>query len=240
MTKVKKHLGETMNMKNVLTLFGVLLLGMGLVFAISGAATSGETDLARWTGATAGNATTEGGNITDVDVDADSLTDRWGAFFGNVSGYLSLTDGAGVNDVYNWTWAAASQGEVCVSTDQAFDWANVEDSDAADVVAMNTAFGLGAAVDNTTGTFSTNNCGLTFDQGAVANTANVTHMGLSSFETCAVDDSVTGTEGGFAFCTNIDATGTNYNGTTANYEIMVPTTPGAGNAETYYFFAELA
>ncbi len=58
------------------------------------------------------------------------------------------------------------------------------------------------------------------------NEASVTSVGatlLSSFVTCAVGDGTETAENDFAFCTDINGTGVNYEGVSADYELMVPT-----------------
>lgn len=219
-------------MKNALTLFGVLLLGMGLVFAIAGTSVTYVTDYGRWTEGVAGNWTTEGGNITALNLSQTDLTDRWAAFLGNVSGGIVLQDAA-ANLFYDWTYTAGSAGEVCATTGSDFAWATVSDTTGA---LVNAGFTLGNAADNATGTLvDASACNLDFIEGDVANSAYVAHEGTSNFWTCAVDDGGAA-QGDFAFCTNITSD-TDYRGGTSNYEIMVPTTPG--EVETYYFFAEL-
>ncbi|MFH2100546.1 MAG: hypothetical protein ABII71_00460 [Candidatus Micrarchaeota archaeon] len=208
---------------------------MGLVFAIDDANSASEVEIARWVATTGVSVDTEGGNISQVTLGAYTLTDRWAAFFGNISGSLNLTDASATNNVYSWAWDADGGGEVCASEGNDFDWTAVSTATA---VAVDTAWGFGNVADNATETFTTSGCNLAFEQGSVAATIDVAHQGSSTFTTCGVDDGGA-TETDFAFCTNISSTGVNYNGTGAMYEIMVPTTAGSAVTETYFFFVEL-
>ncbi len=224
-----------MNWKWIYAIFGFVVLS-SVIFAMSGATVSGAVERGRWAGLTAGSYTTEGGNITGINVSTSMLTDRWASFYGNVTGGIRLTDSSGVNDVYAWTWSATSGGEVCLSQNQTFPWASATSATAAGV---DTAWGFTGAADSAANTYVDSNCSLTINEVAGAISSTGTYLqGSSSFENCVLDDGGAG-EANYAFCTNISSSGTNWNGEAANYEIMVPTTPGAGQTETYYFFVEL-
>ena len=228
--------GNEMNTKNTIVLLGIALLMAGVVFAISGASFN-EIDEDRWTGATAGTHSTEGGNVTQGDIGSASLTDRWAAYFGNVSGSIVL----GNDSVQVYTWSvtnASAAGEVCASVGGDFAFASAATETRADI---DTAFGLGAAADNAAGTFTdASACDLTFDVATVASSTMVAHED-SNFWTCAINDGGGNNEGDIAFCTNISSSGeTAYDGTTpAQYELMVATTPGSATFETYNFYLEL-
>lgn len=202
------------------------------VYALSGISTSvGERT--RWSGLTAGSIATEGGNITHSNVTSVSLTDRWAAFFGNVTGGIALTNGS--STLYSWTWALETGGEVCLSENSTLP---IESSfTTASASNINTAFGHGSAADNATNTYEANNCSLVFSQATVTNTAYAKHKDHSSFYTCPVYDGTGGSaKADYLFCTNI-SNGTTYHNLSYNYEVLVPTAPGTGS-ETYYFYAE--
>ncbi len=224
-----------MNFKSILALFGVMLFGAGLVMAISGATVGTEVERGRWAGLTATNVTTEGGNISGVDVTGATLTDRWASFYGNVSGNIRLTDSAGTNNVFAWTWTPASGGEVCLSQDGSFPWAS---SEATTRAAIDTAFGFTAGSDQAADTYTDTSQTITFNGISTITTTGTALQGTSTFVNRVVGDGTEAAEGDFAFCSEIEA-GTNYNGESANYEVMVPTTDTAGATDSYYFFAEL-
>lgn len=230
-----------MNYKNLIPLFGVLIIGCGLVMAISGAAPTVVSET-RWTGQVAGSDTTEGGNITEVNVSSVSLTDRWASYWGNVSGSVVLDDDGTGNAVYIWAVDPLNGGEICVSTNSSFAFAAATSATA---LQLDTAWAFGAATDNATNTYNSQ-CGqpLNFTQADVPATtaaANMTQYGASTFLSCAINDGVGTTKTNFAFCTNLQdvASGLNYNGLPANYELMVPTDDAPAATETYYFYLEL-
>jgi len=227
--------------KTLFVFLGLLLLGSGLVMAISNATVTDVAPLTRWGGdATAGNITTEGGNITSANVAANTLTDRWAGFFGNVTGNIYLTGNSGntTNYLFMWTVDSSTTGYVCVSENNNFPFGSATSATAAGI---DGAWSFGAATDNATNTFTTSTCSITFNNPSVSisNTANAKNATNSAFETCAIDDGTADPqEANFAFCTAINQSGVNYLGDAANYELIVPTTVGDAT-ETYYFYAEL-
>ncbi len=224
-----------MNNKWIYALFGVLVMG-GVVFAISGATVGTETERGRWSGNTSGSIVTEGGNVSGVNVTAGTLTSKWASFYGNVTGSIVLADSAATN-VYSWTWAAADGGEVCLSTDQSFDFASLAGSGTGANVDSTWSFTTTDA-DSATNTL-TESCTVALDDAASV-TSNTGVTLDSGFQTCSVTDTASpAAEGDFAFCVDIDSAGTNYNGEAADFEVMVPTSDGSSDTETYYFFVEL-
>lgn len=222
-----------MDLKNAV--LGIMFLGLfaGTLMAISG--TSSLTVVqSRWNGAiTAQSALTQGGNISSANIGTTQLTSKWASFYGNLTGTIRLSGTETGAAVYVWTYAAANGGEVCMSTGsaQAFS-APVNGSTAT----IDTAFATTGNPDDADGTFNTT-CGtLTLNTGAMTNFIAAQTQGSSTFKTCAGTFGGATAIGDHGFCTNINSAGTNYLGTTNNYEMIVPT--GTSN-RTYYFYAEL-
>jgi hypothetical protein len=224
-------------MKMLFGLIVVCLMASSL-FAISSAtATSSQVNY-RWAGNTTGgvSATTQGGNISYLNISTTQLTSKWASFFGNVAGTIRLSDTQAGNAVYVWTYSSANGGEVCVSTNGTFPVGTLVDATAANI---ETAFTTNGAPDNAAGTFNTTCPTLTIGSTSFAGFAAARHQGSSTFTTCAASIGGT-TAGNMAFCTNITVTGTgkNFNNTNVNYELMVPST--ASVAGPYYFYMELS
>ncbi len=231
-------------MKKILAVLGLFLVLGGLLFAISGASVETPVHRPRWT-QNPGSVTTEGGNITEVNVSLTSLTDKWADFFGNVSGSLRLTDSSNTHYVYDWSWTVTSGGEVCVANASTFDWASAQ---AASGTEIDTAWGFtGTDADSGANTYTGSSCVLNFTQADVSGAASVDlsdNSGLSTFTDCVIKDQGTinsGDTNHMAFCTQINSSGKNYNNESYQYEIMVPTPEATGSAGfmTYYFYAEL-
>jgi len=221
-----------MNNKILFALLGVILVGAGLIAAVSITGANVDPGVqTRWGGDTAGSITTEGGNITMANISGTTLTDRWAAFWGNVSGSIKLTDGT--NDVYVWTWTPTAGGVVCLSEKTTSPFSNMAVTTAG---AVDAAYVLGSVTDNAVGTVN-GNCSLTMNDGPITSTDAILDA-TTNWNTCLVGNTVDVLPHDFAFCQAI-ADGNAYNGQPANYEVMVPTTPGEANTETYYFYMEL-
>ncbi len=102
-----------MNPKWIYAIFGIVLLS-GMAFAISGATVETEVERGKWAGNTSGSVTTEGGNVSGVNVSAGVSTEKWASYYGDVVGSIVLADSAATS-VYTWAWATTDGGEVCVS-----------------------------------------------------------------------------------------------------------------------------
>ncbi len=229
----------------IMALFGVFLLGTGLAFALSGTTVSDEAYLDRWVGNATGDVTTEGGNITEVNLGSQSLTDKWAAFYGNISGSIVLTDNdsAGTYYVYMWDYNRSdAAGEVCVSTSDSVEFNSSTDGILnSELPTLDTLFGFASSdSDSINRTMTDESCNLTFvETTAVVNASSVSTEG--SFTTCGVSETGNAptSKGEVAFCTEIDDAGTNYKNEPAHYELMVPTNSSVDETETYYFYAEL-
>lgn len=217
-------------------LFGVILICLfaGAVSAMTNVTSLTQVNQARWAGSGAGaSVITQGGNITNANITSVvQLTNKWADIYGNISGTsLQLRD-ASNNIVYTWAYSAASgRGEVCASTGSTFPSGTPITGTTAD---MNSLWNLGS-VDNATNTYNTTFSNLNIS-GTVLSPIATKIEGSSNFTVGAIVNA-TGIKSNYAFCTNINNTGTNYLGTNYNYELLVPTTPGG--VETYYFYIEL-
>ena len=237
-----------MEFRKMFVLFAVILAVSGMAMAMRAADIDGTmTDLPRWTGVTStASDITEGGNITEGNLNGTSLTDRWAGYYGNISSAaIYLTDNvtgiSGGNWLYHWNVNDANQtGEVCVSTNNAYNFVGVQVGQGADID-IGWAFWSGA--DTGTGTFTTMDCNLTFEEQGVTvtNTGRAAHQGSSSFSTCILyGPPFMYNKGDFAFCTHINTTGKSYKNTNTEYELIVPTDDSTATAtETYYFYIEL-
>ena len=190
------------------------------------------------TSSSAGSNATEGGNITLMNLTATTLTDRWAAYYGNISGSIILSTSTGNSNIYSWSYTLTNGGEVCMATASAQTFSGTANATPS---VIDSAFGLGSVDDNAANTMNLSNCTLVLSTGTEQNTTCARHQGNSTFFTAVIVDSDNTSEADFAFCTNISSTGRYFGNSAAgnaNYELMVPTTPGAGT-ETYYFYAEL-
>lgn len=214
----------------------VLLLSlMALGFAIQEvqslqAGTPGKYNVTSWA-----NYTTEGGNVTEINLTTNTSTEKWAGFWGQIIGNILLAPNTSAN-FYVWTWSPASSGEVCaVAASSGFDWSGVTTISAATI---DTIWGFGSATDNATNTFTTSTCDLNINSINVTNTATA-DTGGAAFETCAVGDGGNAAKSDVAFCVKIANDGGLFNNRSGDYELLVATDENVGATETYYFWMEL-
>jgi hypothetical protein len=103
----------------------VLILGAGFAVAVdpNGATVSPGTP-ERAGSDNAGEDEAYAGNVTELTISGNSITQSWQGYFGNVSGVIQLAD-SGDNVLYNWTLLSPS-GEVYASTNQTVTWGNIQ------------------------------------------------------------------------------------------------------------------
>ncbi len=177
--------------------------------------------------------TTEGGNVTNVNISQDVSTEKWAGIWGNITGTVRLSDGT--SNFYTWSWTPSSGGTVCAQpgTSADFDWTSMATTTAGDV---DNAFSFNTAdVDSATNTL-TAACSVTVS----GNTVNSVGVTASGFTTCAIEDTGTPTTTDLAFCTDISTGTTIFNGQTADYALMLPTNEQAGQVQDYVFWLELS
>ena len=207
-------------------------LASGNTVSLAGASISNQTTMPRWGGNSSGNLTIAGGNISNADLNSTTLTGRWAALFGNVSGSVLLGDDAS-HIVYTWGWNASNGGIVCASTNStlssflAFPGYSSE---------IDNAWGFsGMAGDSANNTFTGRNCSMDYGPTTISG-ADYADTGVpGGFETCAFKSYTTPDKAGLLFCSDIINGGQLYNGQSGDFEMIVPTTPGT-NPETYYLY----
>jgi len=130
----------------VVSSFGLVLAdpnGAGTV--TPGASTRAPAD-------TAANHSAYAGNVTELTISGNSITQSWQGYFGNVSGAIRLADASG-NPMYNWSLATPS-GEVFASTASPT-WANIDCFNwTANGTALETSFNINDSLDGVNETFS--------------------------------------------------------------------------------------
>ncbi|MBD3209784.1 hypothetical protein GF318_00195, partial [Candidatus Micrarchaeota archaeon] len=195
------------------------------------------TRLARYNHTAAGNASTAGGNITGSNLSSVQLTERWAGFYGDVVGTIWLTGIAGSSYLYSWEWSAAEGGVVCLSTNGSLSdfsalGATGPDIDSAWMFSQN-------ASDSGTNTFANTNCSLQLGPSNLTGASYADTGPAGGYITCALKTSSIPAKSNLIFCSEIIDSGTAWDGSTVDYEVMVPTPIGPGETETYYFYANL-
>ena len=186
------------------------------------------------------NYTTEGGNITPVNLTGNTSTQKWAGFFGNVSGDLILGYSA-TQFMYTWTWSATTGGEVCASPGNNINWASAQPLSAPGEIDAAWSFNAGDA-DAATNTFTQTT---TLDIEPVGLLPGVhAAWDLQGWQTGAIKDQLIGpTKTDIMFCVNLTSVATRNTVVGANtgmYQLLVATNETAGAYETYYFYLELS
>ena len=217
-----------------LKVFIALLVVFGFVLAIQPVQTwtSGPQEKISYT---ATSFVTEGGNVTELNMTQNISTEKWAGLYGQLSGYIVLSDGS--NNFYEWTWTPADGGIVCAqpSATADFDWTSAATTTAGEV---DTAFSFATGdTDSATSTFTGSCTSLTISGNDLSGGPAVT---VDSWQTCVLEDAATPTKSDLAFCTTILNDQTLYDGTsTGDYQLLIPTNENSGQTETYVFWLEL-
>lgn len=225
-----------MNKGLMLAAFAVLLFGTAFA-AMAGASTQEGTQGKYVYSGNPGNVTTEGGNVTDVNVSSNSSTEKWAGFYGNVSGNLLLSKNVGAA-LYTWSWTPTAGGSVCVSENGAFTWGGLVAA-IANNIDTDWSFTTTDA-DSATNTLTTTCAMYINPQGALSGIGAFTKnsSNVDTWETCAFTDGAGTGNGNTAFCVNVSS-GTAAPGTPALYQLMAPTPATADTFQTYFFYIEL-
>jgi len=183
-----------------------------------------------------GNSSVEGGNISNTDAGGDYLTDRWAAFYGNVTGWLMLGSNTSAK-VYTWNWTPSDGGVVCVSTASGLNSIGIFAALASDI---DTAWGFDPLLaDSANNTFTSEDCYFEIGGAQVSDAALADTGPSGGFATCAIKTTPAPAKNQMLFCTNITSGGTLYSGAIGDYELLVPTDAAPSSTETYYFYLNL-
>lgn len=233
-----------MNGKYLLIGFMALLVLAGIVAAstpINASVSAGPQQRYAIPHGAAGSVTTEGGNVTQVNLTGtNSSTERWAGFYGNLTGSnLVLGDSSG-NAFY--AWAVGNPNElwkVYASTQNDVNWANLAAGQCeAGTNVYNWVFN-GAWADNYTNTFTHSGADTFADATITANyTLTYEHNGAETWPTYHLQDG-TGTDDD-VWAAKVLTTATAFNDAAGVvYQLMVPANPADNTYVTYYFFLEI-
>lgn len=185
------------------------------------------------------------GNVTELTISGNSITQSWQGYFGNVSGAIRLADASG-NPMYNWS-IASPNGEVFASTADSITWSSIDCFNwTADGTALETSFNVNDSADGVNETFTDANSHAAFYVGAKSFTAGecmsadiFDASGASvdgTFEEVLLND---GTNTVFTSLLEKDVSG--FNGASHDFEMLVLEDGHDGDTSTtpYFFYIEL-
>jgi len=174
---------------------------------------------------TEGNATAQGGNMTNVNLTTMVSTDRWQGFYGNATGTLQF----GYGNYVFYAFSGSQEIAVYGSRNYSFDFDYMENATAADVDAVwNYSSGNDQAVDVFTGA-------LTNISGVLAPSVELNPSG-QNLNSTILDMGANYSKGSYAFGAIIQPAATCFDGTLCDFELLVP----ADGQEIYYLFLEVS
>lgn len=189
----------------------------------------------------------QGGNVTEVNINALTITTSWQGYFGQVSGEITLDDGSN-STFYNWSMATVS-GEVYATRNASVVWNTVTCANTTHFGQEQTYLGQtasdGDSVSNTfdlqshpafsvgTRAFSANECNTTnaFSSNTTQS-VNWTQILLHQNDTNPANT---------IYASIINDTTVGFDGGTYDFQLLVGENEKTGNvgATTYYFWVEL-
>ncbi len=105
---------------------------------------TGQRDLTQIGAKTTG---AQGGNVTEINIQALTVTSSWQGYYGDISGEITLDD-ANNNTFYNWSMTTV-QGEVYATRISSVDWTNVNCTNSTNVTSLGQTAADGDSVSNT-------------------------------------------------------------------------------------------
>ena len=182
-----------------------------------------------------------GGYIAGVNITASQQNSRWKAFVGWVNGQLALSDASG-DTIYDWSLAVTSGEVYATRTSGTVSWSGVNCSNTSFMETENSNLAHTSVDDNITATFD-DTTHSAFTVGSVTINANtcptlntyVNNASSAVFEEMVLDD---GTN--IVFATILEDTIPGFDGTSYDFQMLVPQNATTGSANTpYYIFIEI-
>jgi predicted enzyme related to lactoylglutathione lyase len=223
---------------------GILIVSLSyFAFAApNGISVSAGTSTGGGSNAAGADSNAIAGNVTELTLTANSSTQSWQGYYGNVSGVIDLRNSAG-DVLYNWSLATPT-GEIYASNASTITWGGIQCYDhATNNTFFESMFGIGNSdpdginetfnLDDHSG-FITNQ--VAFSTGQCNNTQLFNDAGIGTFEEVLLTD---GTELVFASLLQNDVVG--FDNIPHDFEMIVLEDGHNEDTSTtvYYFWAEL-
>jgi len=173
-----------------------------------------------------------GGYVTQIDIyTANTQTQKWQGYYGNVSGNIYLNDSTD-NSMYTWVVNLTNTFVYATTNSTLPSWSSLV---VADNASLDSLWNFGASSDNITNTYVPSAATPNFAGRSVANPLNVTTAaGYLDYVVAGVDVS---TKTNVLWAGTIYSGMTNFKGNPADYELLVPVDPTG--PDVYYFYIEL-
>ncbi len=233
-------------------LLALFLCGAYLTFADPSGASIVSNSTAGQPSSTPDSRNDSGGTITTMILSSLQQDNRWKAYVGNVSGYLSLDDATG-NTIYDWNVGGTASGELYVTRHASVAFGNItcitDGNISSESAYMNMTL---SQQDGVNKTFN-----YTSHQAITIGTIPPVSLGANSCRSTAtyVNDSrqaaMDGTQlfqevltqdssSRVVYITILNNDQTGFNNRTYDFQIIVPENPVNLSQTVYYFFTELS
>ncbi len=192
------------------------------------------------------NLNTSGGYIFAINLNTLQTNARWKAYYGNVTGTLTLDDAAG-STIYRWPVTATLLGNVYATRSATtVTWASIACASVAQIETENFAINHSNPNDNITQTFnSTNHTSFTIAGTTLSNCRSTSTYVNDNPQNQTYNDTfpeIVAYDGtSIVYATRIETNKNNYATAPADFQILLPENGLANWASSiaYYFYVEL-
>jgi hypothetical protein len=235
------------NISGVLALLLVMSFAATLVAADPNSAqsltqvSSTKRDLSTLPPSTVG---AQGGNVTELNIQALTITQSWQGYYGNVTGTVSLQDGNN-NTFYNWSSASPS-GEIYATRNASVSWTSVNCTNSSQRTSEETYLGQSATdADSVSNTFTTgSHPAFSVGSNSILASSCYRTYGYANNQSQSSNFVMVmlNNAHNVIYTTIINDSATGFNGKAYDFELLVGENEKAGNigATPYYFFVELS
>ena len=228
----------------VMIIMTMMIVGTALADP-AGTGTLNPTSSSRATAPSAGQLDVQAGNVTNIDIDAWSITSKWAGFYGDITGTIVLEDGSS-NTFYNWSDASPT-GEVFATRNPSTPtWASIACGDSSTITAEVSALSVDSGADNITNTFC-ETCGnhSAFSVGTTDFSADQCTYRTNAFNNAGAQttdwDQVLLTDTNYAlYTTIIDQDTLGFDNINHDFQLLVAENVSDSTLTSYYFYVEIA
>ena len=190
------------------------------------------------------NSTAIAGNVTEMNIDAITVTNYWQGYYGNITGSIVLAN-SNNDTLYDWS-ITDSSGQVYASRADSITWASILCADSTQITAEDTAIGSTGKTDAINETFLTSVNHNVFSVGITTIDANTCAASSLHNSTGVKEDLLfsnvilyDGSNAVYTSIINNDATG--FDNKTHDFQLIVPEDGTNDNTDVtnYYFWVEL-
>lgn len=226
-----------------------VVLGLLLIFAFSVVAdpigfdnVTGVSSERRTT-ASPYNISALAGNVTEMNINAISITQFWQGYYGNITGTIVLAN-ANNETMYDWNIADAT-GEIYASRSSNINWSGIACADNAQLVTEEGNVGMTAStVDGINETFTTGVNSFVTGAISLSNCLEANLHDENGTKTDGLYDNVVlaDTDGDIVYTSILNNDATGFDNRSHDFQLIVAENGTNANTQTtmYYFWVELA